>query len=103
MQEYTHILISLGTHNFQHQHHRGKQFCSTVRLLSLFHCTQLIPEQAASHGGIKNMCDEDYGISFIGSIQSRYSIESIERNELESEGLNCHLHWVSQVDSLSKA
>lgn len=54
--------------------------------------------QAASHGGIKNMCDEDYGISFIGSIQSRYSIESIERNELESEGLSCHLHWVSHVD-----
>lgn len=54
--------------------------------------------QAASHGGIKNMRDEDYGISFIGSIQSRYSIESIERKELETEGLNCHLHWVSHVD-----
>lgn len=54
--------------------------------------------QAASHGGIKNMCDENYGISFIGSIQSRYSIESIERNELETEGLSCHLHWVSHVD-----
>ena len=54
--------------------------------------------QAASHGGIKNMRDENYGISFIGSIQSRYSIESIERNELETEGLNCHLHWVSHVD-----
>lgn len=54
--------------------------------------------QVASHGGIKNMCDEDYGISFIGSIQSRYSIESIERNDLEEKGLTCHLHWVEQVD-----
>lgn len=53
--------------------------------------------QAARHGGLKNMCDEDYGISFIGSIQSRYSIESIEQNELEAEGLSCHLHWVSNV------
>ena len=55
--------------------------------------------QAASHGGIKNMRDENYGISFIGSIQSRYSIESVERNELEAEGLSCHLHWVSHVDA----
>ena len=51
---------------------------------------------AVSHGGLKNMCNEDYGISFIGSIQSRYSIESIEQLRLEEVGKECHMHWVSK-------
>lgn len=54
--------------------------------------------QATSNGGLKNMQAEDYGVSLIGGIQSRYSIDSIEQEELEAEGLNCHLHWVSHVD-----
>lgn len=52
---------------------------------------------AVSHGGLKNMCNDDLKITFIGSIQSRYSIESIEQKKLEEEGLKCHLHWVSHV------
>ena len=54
--------------------------------------------KAVSQGGLKNMNDEDYGIHFIGSIQSRYTVDSIEMTELELEGLKCHLHWVARVD-----
>lgn len=54
--------------------------------------------QAVSIGGLKNMCDQDYGITFIGSILSRYSIATIEQNELEEKGKQCHLHWVDHTD-----
>lgn len=53
--------------------------------------------KAVEHG-LKNMLDEDYGITFIGSIRSRYSLEIIEQNELEADGLSCHLHWISHVE-----
>lgn len=54
--------------------------------------------QAASNGGLKNMQDENYGVSLIGCVKTRYSIASIEQSELETEGLNCHLYWVTHVD-----
>lgn len=54
--------------------------------------------KVASNGGLKNMQDENYGISLIGCVKSRYSIASVEQSELETEGLNCHLYWVTHVD-----
>ena len=42
------------------------------------------------------MRGQDYGIYFIGDMKSRYTIESVEQNELDAEALKCHLHWVDK-------
>ena len=42
----------------------------------------------------------DYGIYFVGSAPSRYSIDVIEQQELEEEGRQCHLRWATSESQL---
>ncbi len=47
------------------------------------------------NGGLKNMRGESYGITFVGDLRSRYSLESIEMPALEQDGFRLHREWVN--------
>ncbi len=55
--------------------------------------------------GLKDTKDQDYGITFVGSMKERYSLHFIEQAELEAAGLACHRHWAEQsaLDNLHLA
>lgn len=45
------------------------------------------------YGGLKSVTGKDYNIEFIDGIAFHYTLDVIEREELEKEGLKCHLQW----------
>lgn len=47
----------------------------------------------ATKNGLKNMKEQDYGITFIGDISSVYSLANVEQEKLENMGMTCHMHW----------
>lgn len=49
--------------------------------------------EIVANGGLKNMEGEDYGITFIGSLQESYSIENIEQREMEESAAALHMRW----------
>ena len=67
--------------------------------------------QAVSQGGLQSIdadaddkiVDKTYGITFIGSIQSRYCVENIEQSKLEDDGLDCHKQWCKSAAEEEKA
>lgn len=54
------------------------------------------------NGGLKSVKGKDYGIQFIGDIDSRYSIDVIEQVELEESALACHLRWSTASDKIDQ-
>ncbi len=48
--------------------------------------------------GMKSIEGDKYGITFVGSIRSRYSLDFIERPALEKKAQECHLRWVHSLD-----
>ena len=61
------------------------------------------------HNGLRNMKNEDYGITLVGSINSSYTLAALEQDKIERAGLECHLKWANSdeekkgsIDSYSK-
>lgn len=48
--------------------------------------------------GLKNTYDQSYGVTFIGSLENRYSLLGIEQPEIEEEALARHLAWAHTED-----
>ena len=60
-------------------------------------------DTVAHSNGLKNMNDEEYGITFIGALRDRYAVDSIEQPELEKLALSIHLFWANTEDEKQKA
>ncbi len=56
----------------------------------------------SANGGLKSISGANYGIEFIGDARVLFSLETIEQEELEAKGLECHLRWSSTVDEIEK-
>ena len=57
-----------------------------------------IKNETIKQNGIKDVSGNDYAIDFIGSMEERYTLNFIEQNELEQEGLRIHLSWSNTVE-----
>lgn len=51
-------------------------------------------------GGLMSIRGTSYGVTFIGDMRSRYSIESIEQPALEDRGRALHTQWAHTEESL---
>ena len=60
-------------------------------------------DTVAQSNGLKNMNDEGYGITFIGALKDRYSLENIEQTDLEKSALELHLHWANSEQEREEA
>ena len=60
-------------------------------------------DTVARGNGLKNMNDEEYGITFIGALRDRYAVDSIEQPDLEKVALDIHLFWASTEEEKEKA
>ena len=49
--------------------------------------------EIVANGGLKNMEGEDYGITFIGSLQETFSPKNIEQREPEEKAAVLHMQW----------
>ena len=56
-----------------------------------------LKSQTFSNGGLQTIDGKDYGITFVGSMKDRYSLDFIEQPELETQALECHLRWVKSL------
>lgn len=52
--------------------------------------------QAAKKSGLKSIQGEDLGVGFLGDAASRYTLKSLECEELETLGLKSHKHWIKR-------
>ncbi len=59
--------------------------------------------EIVTSGGLKNMDGEDYGITFIGSLQESYSIKNIEQRELEEKAAVLHTQWAETEEEKKAA
>ena len=60
-------------------------------------------DTVARSNGLKNMNDEEYGITFIGALKDRYSLNSVEQPDLEEAALKIHLHWANTEEEKQEA
>lgn len=44
-------------------------------------------------GGLKTHKGEPYNITFIGDLESTFTLETIEQKEMEESALKCHMYW----------
>lgn len=59
--------------------------------------------EIVTKGGLKNMEGEEYGITFIGSLQESYSIKNIEQCELEEKAVVLHSQWAKTEEEKQAA
>ena len=52
--------------------------------------------QAAKQSGLKSIQGEDIGVGFLGDAASRYTLKSLECEDLEALGLKSHKHWIKR-------
>lgn len=58
---------------------------------------------AMQENGLINMRGEPYGITFIGSVKKRYSLENIEQPDLERVAFSLHMSWANtQPDDIKE-
>jgi len=52
----------------------------------------------SKNGGLESYGHRSYGITFIGNMEKRYSLEAIEQNELVQKGEEVHLRYGGKTD-----
>ena len=56
----------------------------------------------SDHDGLRTFKDEKYDINIVGSLESSYTLDALEQENIEKAGLECHLKWSGSDEAKKK-